>query len=335
MPDIEYILTFTLPDTYKEVRLDKMIASHQEGAGGHILSRSRIQSLIENGQAQVNDKIIQTCSFKVKGGDTIHVQIPPAVDDTPYPENIPLDILHEDDDVIVLNKPAGMVVHPAPGNRSGTLVNALLYHCGDSLSGIGGVKRPGIVHRLDKDTSGLMVVAKHDAAHHKLSDQLQDRTLFRLYHALVWRVPTIIKGHVDAPIGRHQNNRLKMAVQKKSGRSAKTQYHMLESYGDVASLFECKLESGRTHQIRVHMQFIKHPVIGDPLYGMPEQEAASLLNKGQYTAKNMAYIQQYRHQALHAHDIGFIHPKTGSDMRFSKPIPETMESLRKHLKSVY
>jgi 23S rRNA pseudouridine1911/1915/1917 synthase len=179
------------------------------------------------------------------------------------------------------------VVHPGAGNFDGTLVNALLYHCRGNLSGIGGVKRPGIVHRLDKETSGLMVVAKNDIAHQGLSEQLQDRTLSRTYVALAWRVPTLIKGTIDEPIGRHATNRLKMAIRKTSGREAVTHYHVQEKYGDIASWVECKLESGRTHQIRVHMQHIKHPLVGDPLYGLPDQEGVAYLKKAGMEPKNI------------------------------------------------
>ena len=322
-------IELVIPEETKPLRLDKALAILYPD-----LSRSRLKSLIESGDVIVSGFIIKTASHKVKAADKITLTIPPAVDDTPRPENIPLDIVYEDDDLLVINKAVGMVVHPAVGNYEGTLVNALLYHCKDNLSGIGGVKRPGIVHRLDKETSGLMVVAKNDLAHKGLSDQLQDRTLSRIYGAIVWRAPTLLKGSVDMPVGRHSSNRLKMAVMMKSGRAAITHYHMQEKYDEAASWIECKLESGRTHQIRVHMQHIKHPLVGDPLYGLPAQEGRALLTRAGYEEETIDKIMAFDRQALHAHKIGFIHPRTGEEMAFSSDLPEDLQNLKNLFKTI-
>ena len=329
MSESSSFITLTVPEESPPTRLDKTIAAlHQD------LSRSRIQSLIEDEKVLVNDNLIKTCSYKVSAEDTITLEIPPAVDDTPLPESIPLDIVYEDNDLLVLNKQVGMVVHPGAGNQTGTLVNALLHHCKDNLSGIGGVKRPGIVHRLDKETSGLMVVAKNDKSHQGLSDQLQDRTLSRKYGAIVWHVPTLIKGKIHEPIGRHATNRLKMAIRKSSGREALTHYHVQEKYGDIACWVECKLASGRTHQIRVHMQHIKHPLVGDPLYGLPDQEGAAYLKKSGLETEKAAEIMAFGRQALHAYEIGFIHPISGSEMTFSSDLPSDLLNIKNLFKTI-
>jgi 23S rRNA pseudouridine1911/1915/1917 synthase len=323
-------ITVKIPEEEtQELRLDKALSLlHPD------LSRSRLKVLILDGDVIVSGYIIKTASHKVKAGDEITLKIPPPVEDTPRAENIPLDIVYEDDDLLVINKAVGMVVHPAVGNTSGTLVNALLYHCKDNLSGIGGVKRPGIVHRLDKETSGLMVVAKNDLAHQGLSDQLQDRTLSRVYSAFVWRAPTLLKGKVDMPIGRHSSNRLKMAIMMNSGRDAVTHYHVQEKYGDSISLVDCKLESGRTHQIRVHMQHIKHPLIGDPLYGLPHQEGQALLKKAGYEEDIIKKVMSFDRQALHAREIGFIHPRTEEEMRFNSDMPDDLLNLKNLFKTI-
>jgi 23S rRNA pseudouridine1911/1915/1917 synthase len=322
-------INVTVPEGQVPARLDKTIALLYPD-----LSRTRIKNLIEEGRVIVAGNIVSTPSFKVQEHDVITIEIPPAVDDTPEAQNISLDIIYEDDDLLVINKAADMVVHPGAGNHDGTLVNALLYHCKGNLSGIGGVKRPGIVHRLDRETSGLMVVAKNDKAHQGLSDQLQDRTLSRTYEAIVWRVPTLIKGKINEPVGRHQTNRLKMAVMKSSGRDAVTHYHVQENYGEVACLVECKLESGRTHQIRVHMQHIKHPIVGDPLYGLPQQEGEALLKKASVAPENIQKIMDFGRQALHAREIGFIHPLKGEPMHFKQKCPEDLLILKKCFKSI-
>lgn len=321
-------IDLVVPEGQGPIRLDKILAELYPD-----LSRTRIKRLILNGDVIVAGFIIKTVSYKVEEGNVITLTVPPAVDDTPRAENIPLDVIYEDDDLLVVNKAVGMVVHPAVGHLDGTLVNALLYHCKDNLSGIGGVKRPGIVHRLDKETSGLMVVAKNDLAHQGLSQQLQDRTLSRIYGALVWRVPTLIKGKIDVPIGRHNVNRLKMAVMKSSGREAITHYHVHENYNDVVSWVDCRLESGRTHQIRVHMQHIRHPLLGDPFYGMVQQEGRALLKRGGYDPDVINKVLAYDRQALHAQEIGFIHPRSGEEMRFLSDLPADLQRLKDLLKS--
>ncbi|HEU4839229.1 MAG TPA: RluA family pseudouridine synthase [Micavibrio sp.] len=310
-------------------RLDKILAD----LVGDV-SRSRLKNLIVDGQVTLNGITCADASRKVAPGDEISLTIPEAVEALPQPENIPLDIVYEDDDMLVINKAVGMVVHPGAGNQNGTLVSALLYHCGDSLSGINGVKRPGIVHRLDKDTSGLMVAAKNDRAHNGLAAQLLDRSLSRLYQALVWKEPTPIKGSVNAAIGRDQKNRLKMAVRARaSGREAITHYLREETFNGVASLVACRLETGRTHQIRVHMQHLGHPLLGDQLYGLPQQEQRSLLNRGGYDEETRDAILAFPRQALHAAGIHFIHPVTGEAMEFEADLSADMQELLDKLRA--
>ncbi|MCB0375415.1 MAG: RluA family pseudouridine synthase, partial [Sinomicrobium sp.] len=226
------------------------------------------------------------------------------------------------------NKPVGLVVHPGAGNHTGTLVNALLYHCGDNLSGIGGVLRPGIVHRLDKDTTGLMVAAKNDRAHQGLSDQLADRSLSRKYKALVLGNPMPLKGVIDQPIGRHPSNRLKMDVNARNGREARTHYHVQASYNDEFAFVECTLESGRTHQIRVHMNWLKHPLIGDPLYGPQPTAVTAALKRGKFDDSTVIEaVTGFSRPALHAFALSFIHPATGEAMDFEQELPEDMSKL--------
>jgi 23S rRNA pseudouridine1911/1915/1917 synthase len=283
-------------------------------------SRARFQALIANGCVAVEGAAVLEARRKVKAGERVTVRLPPPVAAEPLPETIPLDIVYEDDALIVIDKPAGLVVHPAAGHESGTLVNALIAHCGLSLSGIGGVRRPGIVHRLDKDTSGLLVVAKTDAAHKGLSEQFaahgRDGRLERAYLAIVWGTPERRRGVIDAPIGRHATAREKMSVaHRASAREAVTQYEVEESFGapPYASLVRCRLETGRTHQIRVHMAHIGHPLLGDETYGkgfkasigkLPEAARAALKGLGR--------------QALHAAVLGFEHPVTGEPMHFER-----------------
>lgn len=322
--------SFTVAADEAGLRLDKFLATCCTD-----LSRTRLQDLIDGGQVTIDNRAATSASFKVKGGSLIAVTIPPPVDDTPLAENIPLDIVYEDDDLIVLNKQAGLVVHPAAGHASGTLVNALLYHCGDSLSGIGGVRRPGIVHRLDKDTSGLMLVAKHDRAHHGLSAQLADRSLSRTYTAFIWDTPTPRGGVVDAPVGRHATNRQKMAVNRTaSGRDARTHYGLGETFGGghIAQVI-CHLETGRTHQVRVHMAHLGHPLIGDPLYGLQQTGRLSRLRKGGWSEDARAFINNFPRQALHAAAIRFVHPMTGAEHSYKAALPADMEELLNHLKS--
>lgn len=321
----EEIFDIEITEEFHKNRIDKALSALVP-----TLSRSRIQALIEGGHVALNNSVCANASLKVKTGDQARISVPEAEDPDPQPENIPLNIIYEDHDLLVIDKPAGLVVHPGAGNHSGTLVNALLYHCGDTLSGIGGVKRPGIVHRLDKDTSGLMVVAKNDKTHQALSDQLKSRSLSRVYHTFVWRCPFPPKGFVDKPIGRHKTHRLKMAIGGAEAREAKTHYHVLETYKDSIALVECKLESGRTHQIRVHMQSLKHPLIGDPLYGLNRQESESILKKAGFEPYDD--ILDFGRQALHAREIVFFHPGKEEDLHFLSDLPEDLESLKSQLK---
>jgi len=282
-------------------RLDIFLTGEAEG-----YTRSHIQRLVGEGRATVNGVIVRA-SYKVKQGDLVRLEIPEPEGMETKAEKIPLDIYYEDNDVIVLNKPRGMVVHPAPGNYSGTVVNALLYHCRD-LSGINGVLRPGIVHRLDKDTSGLIMVAKNDAAHVSLARQLKDRQITRIYLALVHGKVKDASGVIDAPIGRDPKNRQKMAVVHKNSKHAVTNYLVLSRYAGYTYL-RLKLETGRTHQIRVHMSYIGHPVVGDLKYG-PSRPHFNLAG-----------------QFLHAAVIGFIHPRTGAYLEFEAPLPDELEAI--------
>ncbi len=317
------ILEITVNEETGGIRLDKFLADHIED-----VSRSRIKALIIEGAVKGDRQgVLSDPSKKVQIGETITVVVPEPVDAEPKAENIPLDILFEDEHMLVINKAAGMVVHPGAGNFDGTLVNALLYHCRDSLSGIGGVARPGIVHRLDKDTSGLMVAAKTDRAHKFLSDQLADRTLGRHYSALVWRAPNVRRGNVNAPIGRHSTNRLKMAVNVRNSRSAKTFYTVERQFGEAMALMDCKLESGRTHQVRVHMAHINHPLIGDPLYGIQQNAGYSLLRKAGYDEDVQELVMGFPRQALHARKIQFIHPASHEEMTFETDLPKDFESI--------
>jgi len=292
--------TVTVPKDKAGVRLDKFLADEVEG-----YSRSRIKSLMDASHVSGAGGPVSDASKKVRAGDVYTVTIPPVVAAEPEPQDIPLTVVYEDDDVIVIDKQPGLVVHPAAGNADGTLVNALLHHCGNSLSGIGGVARPGIVHRLDKGTGGLMIAAKNDAAHEGLSKQFADHSMDRAYLALVWGVPMPPKGKVEGNIGRSPQNRKKMAVVDRGGKYALTHYKVLKIYGDVASLVECRLATGRTHQIRVHMASLGHPVIGDPVYGGGGRSKRSKLKGGAREA-----IDALDHQALYAYEIGFIHPRT-------------------------
>lgn len=325
--DIEDDLYHLTVETAEQCgRLDKAMS-----AAFMDLSRSRIQGLIEQGQVTINGVTCESSSRKLQLNDVVELSVPPPVDATPQAENIPLDIVYEDDDVLVINKPAGLVVHPGAGNFTGTLVNALLHHCKGSLSGINGVMRPGIVHRLDKDTTGLMVAAKNDKAHKALSAQLEDRSLSRIYHALVFKVPFPSKATVDKPLARHPSNRLKMAVAHRGGKEARTHYTVIQKFGEACALVECQLESGRTHQIRVHMESIGHPLIGDPLYGPQKNGVSSALTKAGYDEKTVQEALNFPRQALHAGRLAFVHPSTGRDMEWSAPAPEDMSKLLKLL----
>lgn len=313
--------SFTVAPEQSGERLDKYLAA-QAGE----LSRTRVKNLMLEGQVLLNDLVCGSPAQKLKSGDRIEISVPIPRDDTPTPEDIPLDIVYEDEALIVINKPVGLVVHAGAGHEDGTLVNALLHHCGDTLSGIGGVKRPGIVHRLDKDTSGLMLVAKSDKAHKKLSAQLSDRSLHRRYKALVWGAPVPRKGVVDAPVGRHPSNRQKMGIIYRNGREARTQYLLTEEWGPV-SMVECSLETGRTHQVRVHMAHLGHPLLGDPLYGLARNGQISRLKKAGLADDLIVQVLDFPRQALHAAEIAFIHPLTGEEMEFESDLPEDLKFL--------
>jgi len=269
-------------------------------------SRSYIQKGIEEGWVKVNGKTVKP-NYKLKSGDVVEAQIPAPKALSLEPENIPLDIIYEDQDIIVINKPRGMVVYPAPGNYSGTLVNALLYHAKD-LSGINGVLRPGIVHRLDKDTSGAIVVAKNDQAHRALADQFKGKKVKKTYLAIVWGNLPEDRATIEAPIGRHPVKRVEMAVDAKHGKEAITHFKVLERFGDF-TFVEVNIETGRTHQIRVHMSYIGHPVVGDPLYSR---------KKNPFDIKG---------QALHAFRLGLYHPRSGEFMTFEAPVPEDFNEI--------
>ena len=319
-------LRFVVEDAQAGLRLDKALAVLAPE-----YSRSRLQGLIQGGALMLNGLPCGDVSRKVMPGHVIELRVPEPENAVPEPENIPLDILYEDEHLLVLNKPAGLVVHPGAGNWTGTLVNALLHHCGQTLSGIGGVVRPGIVHRLDKDTSGLMVVAKNDLAHQGLAAQLEDRSLSRIYEALVLKVPTPVKGVVDLPIGRDPRHRLKMSVKGRGGKAARTHYLVKQTYKDVFSLVECTLESGRTHQIRVHMQAIKHPLIGDPLYGPQDTAVKGAAKKGDYDEKTAEILVNFPRQALHAREIAFIHPVNGEEHLYAVDRPDDFNKILKLL----
>lgn len=282
----------------EEGRLDKYLSDKLED-----MTRSYLKKLISDDKVVLVNGNPTKPNYKLKPGDIIELTVPEPIELEIKAENIPLDIVYEDNDMLVVNKPQGMVVHPAAGNYTGTLVNALLYHCGDSLSGINGEKRPGIVHRIDKDTSGLLLVAKNDNAHQKLSSQIKEHSLTRAYKALVHGNIKQDSGRIDAPIGRHPSDRKKMTVTDKNSREAVTNFRVIERYGRY-TFVECILETGRTHQIRVHMSKNGHPIVGDKTYGVKKEEF------------NLAG------QLLHAYKVGFIHPVSGEYMEFVSELPD-------------
>lgn len=288
-------------------RIDIFLAQKIEGQ-----TRSSVQKLISDGAVRWAGSPVSK-NRRISAGEEYEIEIPEPEPDTAIAQDIPLDILYEDEDCIVINKPRGLVVHPAAGHPDGTLVNALLFHCGDSLSGINGVLRPGIVHRIDRDTSGLLVAAKNDDAHRALAAQLSDHTMYRIYQAVLIGTPKPEEGTVSAPVGRDPRDRKRMAVTAKNSREAITHYRVLERFPGY-SLVQCRLETGRTHQIRVHMAYIGHPVAGDPVYG-PRRDALGLGG-----------------QCLHAAALSFLHPRTGMRVEFSAPLPEyfaqTLAKLR-------
>ena len=293
---------------------------------GLALSRTRLKGLIESGRVVLDATVTRDPATKLAEGMRIEVDVPQAEDLSLLGEDLPLTIVYEDAHLLVLDKPAGLVVHPAPGHAGGTLVNALIAHCGASLSGIGGVKRPGIVHRLDKDTSGLLVVAKTDAAHQGLSALFADHgrtgSLVREYRALVWSAIPAPAGTIDAPLGRHPQSREKMAVVDAArGRHAVTHWRLVEALGPV-SLIACRLETGRTHQIRVHLAHIGHPLLGDAVYGAGFKTKAARLSEPAQAA-----LRDLGRQALHAAALGFEHPVTGEELMFESPLPEDFSRL--------
>jgi 23S rRNA pseudouridine1911/1915/1917 synthase len=320
---------FTAAATDQGLRLDRVLASHVAE-----LSRTRLKALILDGQVTVGQRVVRDPGHKVAAGDAITVAVPPPQPAEPAAEDIPLTVVYEDDDVIVIDKPAGLVVHPAAGNWTGTLVNALIAHCGESLSGIGGVRRPGIVHRLDKDTTGLMVVAKNDAAHAALAAQFADHgrtgALEREYLAFVWGVPARPRGIIDAPLDRHPRSRERRAV-RAGGRQAVTHWRVLERYSGadgnpVASLLACRLETGRTHQIRAHLAHIGHPLLGDDLYGSGFRTKAAQLGP-----EARAALAGLGRQALHAYLLTIEHPATQESLAFRSELPADLARLRREL----
>lgn len=288
-------------------RLDKYLAELLPD-----LSRSYIQKLIQDGNVLVNEKTVKA-NYKVTAGERINLDIPKPEELDILPENIALDIIYEDNDILVINKPKGMVVHPAPGHYSGTLVNAIMYHCKDNLSGINGVLRPGIVHRIDMNTTGSLLICKNDKSHRILAEQLKEHSITRKYHAIVHGNLKADTGTINAPIGRHPVERKKMSTKSANGRSAVTHYKVLERFGNFTYI-ECQLETGRTHQIRVHMSSIGHPILGDEVYGPA---------KCPYKLEG---------QTLHAKILGIIHPSTGEYMEFDAPLPEYFHELLRKLR---
>lgn len=302
---------YTVTQEYEGLRLDQFLAGELKNQ-----SRTYIQKLIKEGQALLNDKAAKASS-RIAVDDQIILHLPPLKELSVLPEKMELDILYEDEDVILINKPKDMVVHPCPGRYSGTLVNGLLYHCADQLSGINGVLRPGIVHRIDKDTTGVLVICKNDVAHRSLAEQLKEHSIVRRYEAIVYHNFSEEDGVIDAPIGRNPADRKKMAVEYKNGKHAVTHYRVLDHLNRQFNHIECRLETGRTHQIRVHMAYIKHPLLGDNIYG-PEKPPALLAKTGGSVLQG---------QCLHARTLGFIHPRTGTYMEFEAPLPEYFTSI--------
>ena len=294
-------------ETENGERIDKYLTNEMTD-----FSRSYIQKLIKDGHVSVNGKIVKA-NYKLSYDELVAVEIPDLKEPDIVPENIPLDILYEDQDILIVNKPKGMVVHPAAGHYSGTLVNALMYHCGDSLSGINGVMRPGIVHRIDMDTTGSLLICKNDRAHQHLAEQLKVHSIKRIYHAIVHGNVKEDHGTIDAPIGRHPIERKKMSINQQNGREAVTHYTVLERYGDYTYI-ACQLETGRTHQIRVHMASIRHPLVGDLVYGPQKCPFPNLQG-----------------QTLHAKILGIEHPTTGEYMEFDAPLPDYFTKLKNKL----
>ena len=318
-----HTLSADVDDDESGERLDRVLAGHFAD-----LSRARLQALIAEGRLSIDGKVIADGKHKARAG-TYTLTIPAPVAARPEAQDIPVEILFEDEHLIVVNMPVGMAAHPAPGTRDGTLVNALLFHCGDTLSGIGGVLRPGIVHRLDKDTSGILVAAKSDLAHRGLSELFSRHDIDREYKAIVRGSPKHMSGTVTTRLGRSHHDRKKMAVLRAGGREAITHFQLEEVYGDtkpLAALLTCRLETGRTHQIRVHMAHLGCPCLGDPVYGSgaPAKEVQAILKE-----------LDFNRQALHAGLLGFIHPITGEKLKFKAPLPDDMQALADALADMY
>ena len=301
------ILNYMVSDGQSGIRIDRYLSEKNEE-----LSRSYIQKLLKEQKITVNGSMVKA-NYKVQSEDEISVALPDMEEPDILPEDIPLDILYEDNDVLVVNKPKGMVVHPSAGHTSGTLVNAVMAHCGEHLSGINGVLRPGIVHRIDKDTTGALLICKDDVVHRDLAEQLKEHSIKRRYRAVVQGNLKEDEGTVNAPVGRHPTDRKKMAINHKNGKEAITHYKVLERFGQ-ATYIECRLETGRTHQIRVHMASLGHPLLGDTVYG---------------SSKNPYHLQG---QALHAMILGFVHPITGEYLEFEAPLPEYFSKLLEKLR---
>lgn len=302
-------IVFDAAPEMEDVRIDKCISNYLDA-----LSRNYIQKIIKDGGVLVNDAVVKA-NYKVQAEDRIRFMLPDTVEPDIPAQDIPLNILYEDEDILIVNKPQNMVVHPAPGHYEGTLVNAVLYHCGESLSGINGVMRPGIVHRIDKDTTGSLMVCKNDETHRAIAELLKTHDITRKYRAIVYGSLKEESGKIDAPIGRHPNDRKKMSVHAKNGKRAVTRYQVLERLGNYTYI-ECQLETGRTHQIRVHMASIGHPLLGDELYSG---------RKAPYRLEG---------QALHAMTIGFVHPRSSIYMEFEAPLPEYFEELLRKLRTL-
>ena len=307
MQNEESQLEFEVAEEQKNQRIDKYLSTFMEE-----FSRSYIQKVIKDGNVTIDGKVVKA-NYKVNAGDVVIVDVPEPEQLDILPEDISLDIIYEDADIIVINKGKGMVVHPSAGHYTGTIVNGLLYHCADQLSGLNGVMRPGIVHRIDMNTTGVIVVCKNDKAHNSIAAQLKEHSITREYHAIVYNHFSEEKGEVDAPIGRHPVERKKMAINHKNGKRAVTHYQLIQNLKQNLAYIKCNLETGRTHQIRVHMASIQHPLLGDDVYGP---------KRSNYTLQG---------QVLHAKTLGFIHPTTNEYVEFQAPLPEYFEELLKKL----
>ncbi|MBQ9270915.1 MAG: RluA family pseudouridine synthase [Alphaproteobacteria bacterium] len=317
------IITPEVTESEVKTRLDKFLVAKLPN-----FSRAQIQRLIENGNVLCEDVIMPNNAYKVRAGDSFIITLPPPLEAETQPEDIALDIVYEDNDLVVVNKPAGMTVHPAAGAYNGTLVNALLFHCRDNLSGIGGVKRPGIVHRIDRETSGLLVVAKNDTAHRFLSEQFSEHSIERTYFAVVYGIPSPLVGRIEGNIGRSKFDRKKMALVESGGKFAATNYKTLQVFGRAAALVQCNLETGRTHQIRVHFSSHGNALVGDKVYVKNKKSEIAL------PTEIKSYVNNFPRQALHAKSLGFIHPRTKHFMQFDSALPADMSELVQKLSTI-